>query len=104
MGAGHSTAVVRHLSTILKPRVVGGFQGGFNELPVSQLPDGTLRFYFEVVRWNPEKMKRSKPASEVGFSDDMLAISLRNVMREDPMGISPVVATEAVQVGGSFLA
>ena len=100
MGAGHSTAVVRHLSTILKPRVVGGFQGGFNELPVSQLPDGTLRFYFEAVRWNPEKMKRSKPASEVGFSDNMLAIAPRNVMREDPMGNSPVVATEAVQIGG----
>ena len=98
-GAG-STAVVHHLSTILQPRVVGRCQGAFNALPVSQLPDATLRLYFEVVRWNPIQMKRPKLASEVGFSSDMVAISPRTVMREDPTGNSPVIAAESVQIGG----
>ena len=69
------------------------------DLPFSTLPDGSMKLYFSIVRWNPQSAKRTKTNSEHQI-EDMVAICPRSVVEEDTTGASPIIAAEGIYLSG----
>ena len=87
---------------------------GAHGVPLQQLPDGRMRMYFQIVRWAPSKVKRTKTAEDGDISGCMVAIAPRKVIREDltrehpivdasSIGLNDAAATQSILLGLSSL-
>ena len=88
----------RSIADVLRSNRVTGV--AHSNLPLTMHPDGSMRLYFEVVRWNPSKVKRTRVEEESGIGKDAIAISPRRVLKQDLIGEQPSVSTSGVAVGG----
>ena len=58
-------------------------------------PGSPTSLFFEVVRWNPDRMKRTRPQEDIGFSNTMVAIAPRRLL-ESRVGEDPLIASTTV--------